>query len=534
MEKDRIRGTGLTTSQRNDLEEQIKKRRYSKEEQEEIKASLPHRYGWPWYRWARAFYESRAKQCFLVAANQVSKSSTQIRKDIEWAINEILWPQLWKTPPRQFWYLYPNKDVATAEFELKWEPEFLPRGKMKDHSKYGWTAEYERGKISYVQYKSGVRQYFKTYSQNVHDLQSGTVHKISFDEELPMELYDELMFRLSAVDGYFSGVFTATLNQPFWKQVLEGKGEEERLPEAFKLQISKFDCLTYEDGTPGAYTEEKIKREIAMCKSETEVQRRIYGRFVTEEGRIYPTFEYDVHMVKPEKYPRNSTWHTFVGIDIGTGGHNHPAAIIFLAVNPFNNLGIVYDGWRGDGEVTESGDILNKYLEMKKRNDVEPLQVFYDWHARDFCIVATRAGVPLTRPDKFHQVGEDILNTLFKNRMLFVHETEELRKLGNEFMTLMSSRHKTKAKDDLVDALRYTVVGVAWDFYTVRADSGVKTVEEKTIETRPLTEAEYQRWIDCQRRGVAFDEFDKREENEKSSWEEFDAELAEWDADYDT
>ena len=88
-------------------------------------ACLPHRYGYPWYGWARSFYESRQHESFLCAANQIGKSSTQIRKMIEWAGNKKLWPKLWTTEPRQFWYLYPNKDTATIEVDLKWIPEFL-------------------------------------------------------------------------------------------------------------------------------------------------------------------------------------------------------------------------------------------------------------------------------------------------------------------------------------------------------------------------------------------------------------------------
>lgn len=531
---DRIRGTSLTTSQRKDLEEQIKKKHFSKSEQEEIQALLPHRYGFPWYAWARQFYKSTNNQCFLVAANQVSKSSTQIRKFIEWATNDALWPKLWKTQPRQFWYLYPNKDTATIEFDLKWVPEFLPRGKMKEHAKCGWTADYERKKIRSLVFNTGVHIFFKTYHQHVQDLQSGSVHAIGFDEELPADLYDELLQRLSATEGYFSGVFTATLNQEFWRQVMEGEGEDEKLPDAFKLQVSKYDCLLYEDGSPGAYTEEKIAREIAQCKSQTEVARRIYGRFVTEEGRKYPAFEYDKHVVKAHEMPVPSDWTTYVGIDIGSGGvSNHPAAIVFIAINPLCNRGIVYDGWRGDGYVTESADIVNKYLELKSKNKVEPAQIFYDWHAKDFSIVAGRAGISLTKPDKSHATGEDIVNTLFNNMMLFIHETDELRKLGNELAQLMSKTDKTNARDDFSDALRYCLVGMPWDWNSIRSDAGVKLIQEKTVETRPLTDAEYQNWIDCQRKKVPFDELDKRENYERDSWQEFDEEIAEFDANFD-
>lgn len=454
---------------------------------------------------------------------------------IEWATNDSLWPELWKTTPRQFWYLYPNQSVATSEFDLKWVPEFMPRGKLKDHPRYGWKPNYEQKKISSVTFNSGVHIFFKTYSQNVMDLQSGTVHYLAFDEELPMNLYDELQFRTSGVDGYLSGVFTATLNQQFWKEVMEGAGEDERLPDAFKLQISKYDCLTYEDGSPGAYTEEKILREIAMCKSQTEVQRRIFGRFVTEEGRKYPAFEYERHMIKPSSLEVPKSWNTYVGIDLGTGGlDNHPAAIVFIALNPLCNLGVIYDGWRGDGITTTSEDILNKYLELKAKNNVEPVQVFYDWHGKDFEIVASRAGIALTKPDKTRSLGDDIMNTLFKANMLLIYETEELRKLGNELSNLMNSAKKTRAKDDFIDATRYPVVGMPWDWSSVRSDAGAKTIEEKTVETRSLTHEEYMHWVECQRKKVPYDELDKADNYSKESWDEFEGELDEWENTFDS
>jgi len=72
------------------------------QEKRKIQALLPHLYSWPWYPWARAFFESRNKINLLCAANQISKSSTQIRKCIHWATATELWPSLWKTTPRQF------------------------------------------------------------------------------------------------------------------------------------------------------------------------------------------------------------------------------------------------------------------------------------------------------------------------------------------------------------------------------------------------------------------------------------------------
>jgi hypothetical protein len=169
-----------------------------------LQEMLPHRYGLPWYKWAYEFYIDRNKEgMYLIAGNQVSKSSTQIRKCIEWGTNQELWPELWPdtlTPPNCFWYFYPTQDVADAEFKLKWS-QFLP--KDKTHPVYGWRAIYEKGKIKELMFNSGVTVYFKSYKQHVQDLQTGTVYAMFCDEEMPLHLRGELMARLTATSGYF-------------------------------------------------------------------------------------------------------------------------------------------------------------------------------------------------------------------------------------------------------------------------------------------------------------------------------------------
>lgn len=93
------------------------------ERQKELREGLPYEHGWKHYKWSRTFYESTNKENFLVAANQIGKSSVQIRKAINWATKPDIWQDLWDTnylgPPKQFWYFYPTKDVATIEFKTK-------------------------------------------------------------------------------------------------------------------------------------------------------------------------------------------------------------------------------------------------------------------------------------------------------------------------------------------------------------------------------------------------------------------------------
>ena len=195
------------------------------EEEEARKKLLPHIYGYKWYSWAWDFVQSRNKVTLLTAANQISKSSTQIRKLILWCTEKEKWEELWPTERWDlkegpvFWYLMPDANLMTTEFNDKWIPEFLPRGVMKDDPVFGWNVEYDqRKKVNCIRFNTGAKVYFKTYMQDVHSLQGSTVHAIFCDEELPYTLYSELYFRLNSTNGYFHMVFTATRSQEFWRE----------------------------------------------------------------------------------------------------------------------------------------------------------------------------------------------------------------------------------------------------------------------------------------------------------------------------
>lgn len=543
---DRLRNLPFSSSQEKDLGSLLLRfptELVNEDLVHDVVEGLPHLFGFPWYRWARSFFESTNKINILTAGNQLGKSSSQIRKAIHWATSPYLWQVLWPEshPPRQFWYLYPNKDLATAEFETKWVPEFLPRNAFKDHPVFGWEVEMAAKKIHSLRFRSGVTIYFKTYMQQAAALQAGSAYAIFGDEEIPEHLFDELMMRLSATNGYFHSVFTATLNQEFWRLVMEGKEEHEKLPEAFKQQVSLYDCKEYEDGQKTFWTSERIKSVRSRCGSQTEVLRRIFGKFVTEEGRKYPTFEWDRHMVDPKKHPVPPDWNIFAAVDCGTGGKmtgkrsqdGHASAIVFMAVSPTFRQAIVFLGWRGDGISTTSKDIIEKYefLEGLLPPGKKPQQKFYDWQAKDFFLIAQRAGFTFERAEKSHVIGEDVLNTLFQNNMLLIHETEELRKLGNELGNLMRSTLKTVALDDFSDALRYVCTKIPWDWSGLSlSGSSEREALEKTIESRPLTAVELEAWNLEERRNRGRQ---RGEDGKEESWPEIDEELKFWNDQYE-
>lgn len=501
-------------------------------ERERIQYELPHLYGWPWYPWAKQFFDSQNHMNLLCAANQISKSSTQIRKKVHWATDQTLWGKLWGRVPNQFWYLYPSKEVATVEFEKKWVPEFLPRGNMKKSAYYGWEAEYDHKYVKAIHYHNGLSTYFKTYAQDPKTLQSGSCYAVFCDEELPEHLYDELRMRLAGTNGYFNMVFTATLGQEMWWRAMEAVGTENELfPKAFKQQISMYDCLEYLDGSKSPWTVDRIRDVEEGCKSEAEKLRRVYGRFIKEEGRKYHTFDPTRHYVQPFAIPDD--WLKVVGVDIGSGGQTgHPSAIVFIAIRPDFRYGVVYKGIRMDGVQTTAGDVANKYTELS-----DPKEHFmfkkYDQASADFGTISDRLGLGFTSSEKSHDVGEHILNTLFKYDMLQIFDTDELRKLGTECLTLQKSTPKKKAKDDFTDALRYPAVAVNWDFTWIeakeRTDANPLGQPEPKFKT-PQTKEEWDEYYDRERQEQA-EAF--RNPRSSDDWEsQLSAEIDEWNEYY--
>lgn len=485
-----------------------------------LRKDLPFLYGYKHYLWSRAFYESRNHICLLTAANQLGKSTAMIRKCINWATDQDLWPELWPTAgkPNLFWYLYPSQAVVNAEFETKWKL-YLPTGAYKDDEYYGWT-EIKKGKdIMGIKFNSGINVMFKTYEQNVHVLQSSTVYALFVDEELPINLFNELMFRISATDGYFNAVFTATRGQEEWRRAMEPReGEEEWLPEAFKQTISLYDSMVYEDGTPSPWTLARIKEKEARCSTKDEVLKRIHGKFILDAGgRKYESFDPKRHFKEPHAPPKG--WLIFCGVDIGSGGiSGHPSAITYIAVKPDMTEGRVVAGWRGDGVITTAGDVVQKYLELNKTLKLQPIRSFYDWASKDFYNIAVSMGLNFEKAEKSHERGEDTLNTLFKNDLLFIYRTEELVKLGQELSVLKKNEDKKKAKDDFSDSLRYGVTLIPWNF----SNLAKKYEDEIVDENAGLTEEQIAHKKDQEaRRRRAYQEDNGFFEDEDSTDAEF-------------
>lgn len=466
----------LTAEQIKIIEQEISLR----EEALRLQKNLPHLYGQKLYRWQRVFRQNRRRYGVLVASNQSGKSAINIKTAIWWATDPEQWPKLWKNTPVQFWYLYPDGGTATVEFETKWKIEFLPKEELKDHPVYGWKAKYDAGDIDYIRFNSGVTIYFKTYSQNVNNLQAGSVHAIFADEEVPFHLMSELQLRVEAHDGYMRFVFTATRGQEEWRKIVEERGKDEMWRESeidiLKQQITAYDCCYYEDGTPSIiWSVEKIERLKKLLNTDAQIKRRIYGKFIKDDGLLYSSFIRAKHII-PYKDIDFKQGQVYAGLDYGSGGDTgHPASICMVWINKAHTYGCVFDIWLGEkGIPTTAGTIISKFKSMIASYHLKKEQVitYYDWSCADLKTIGTDAGIYMQSADKKHTTGERILNTIFENMMFQIMENGSWEDLAKQLENLtpedVATGNKKHAWDDAVDACRYSVTKIPWVYTDLR------------------------------------------------------------------
>jgi hypothetical protein len=240
--------------------------------------------------------------------------------------------------------------------------------------------------------------------------------------------------------------------------------------------------MNFEDGTASRWTDARIQQVIDRCTSKAEVARRVYGRFVRDEGLRYPTFDRQIHVQPYHEVPRD--WDIYCGIDYGSGGLKaHPSAITFIAVNPGRTKLRLIRCWRGDNGLTTAQDVINQYIMMAKGIEDRILAVYYDYSASDLGTIAGRQGLPFQKANKTRSDGITAINTLFKTGALILYEPVEgmtvdpsyleTFKLVSELESLDAELTKRDGymTDDLADATRYTIMPIPIDWAAIPGGS---------------------------------------------------------------
>lgn len=470
----------------------VEKRLEILREKKRIREGLPHLYGFDLYPYQKEFIEQTFEWSFLCCANQLGKTTAMLIKLVTLATDQKLWKKCWVDRPKTLIYFLPNQKLHDENARTKWM-DVLPRGDFKYDDYYGWEWE-KRGKNHLaINFKNGTKIILLSYGQKVDNLQNISAHVICFDEEPSHHIVPEVQIRTAAIKvaktnsskafgGFKIFGFTATKSQKYFKDILEGVGDQEKMPvsngNVWKKQVSLYDCQHHISGEPSQWTDEKIAAVIKSLPTEADIKRRVFGKFQISAGLVYQSFDSTKNVLETRlKIP--DTYRYYAGIDYGGGGTSHPSAIVLVAVNSRYNQAYVTDVWIGQGEITTADDVVEKYIAMTRNKTIT--QAFYDWGAKDLHTFAIRKGIQLFKANKDHKIGESVLNSLFKSETLkIINDTVFSTQLINEFLSFNTAVAKRVADDHGIDALRYAVSSIPWDFSNLDGRKELKEVLETT------------------------------------------------------
>lgn len=513
------------------------------------------------YDWQEEFLDCSHHKQFLTASNQSGKTLSLMLKAHKMSTDQDWRRKQWGIyQPRMGWYVLPSQDTINDLFYSKWEPEILAKGEHKESGPNAWRVIKKAYDIKGIYFPA--TQFtlsFVSLGSSAQNLQARTLGFVVFDEEPPIEKLGEIEMRCASYNDPESGMplsllifgFTPTSGQEYFKRVFSFNDQTffKNIPEdiiqthfpdrllvtereaeleiehasnlVWKKRVNMFDCMRFKNGKPGRFTEERIRQLIKSQKSPREVKIRIFGSFEKEHdgGKVYSEFDRARHFMphvgnQLEHYKKNGFF--TAGIDYGSGTNHQSAIAITWVSNDFKKVR-PYILWKGEkGISTTADDVVKKYVEITRGLEVR--WPFYDWAAADLKVIAQRMGIIFYKAEKNHEIGVNLLNTLFKNNMFDVlvrpgdpHPNE----FAVECENITHEQVKKNRIDDLTDAVRYSIAGIAHLFNLIELNPDFKpAIDEIVID--PSDEDKSTR--------------DWTKQKKTKSWEdEIDDELEEWD-----
>lgn len=104
----------------------------------------------------------------------------------------------------------------------------------------------------------------------------------------------------------------------------------------------------------------------------------------------------------------------------------------------------------------------------------------FDYHATDFGELANRESIPFNKAEKSHEIGVELLNTVFKSGQLKIFTGEgsgSNHQLITELNSIDVDTPKTRRVDDAADALRYAIAGQSLRITPLKSIKDVKRPE---------------------------------------------------------
>lgn len=366
-----------------------------------------------------------------------------------------------------------QREVAQSKILHYLNPDWIVDVCMMEGKKEG----YENGIIDYIVIKnvSGLNSkiYFKSADQGREKFQGASLDFVWFDEEPPEDIYYECLMRVFDKKGDIFGTMTPLkgLTWVYNEIYLNDKNN----PEVW------CENMTWEDNP---FLDKSEIELLTSTLSESELESRKYGRFMSSGGLVYSEFDENIHVIEPFDVPLS--WQDNISIDPGL---NNPLSAHWYAVDYDGNVYVIAEHFEAKKDVVYHAEkikeISNKLNWHRASNGM--ISTLIDSAASQRTLAAEKSVVELfydngilanPKVDKNLFAGISRVKSYLKNAegnaKLFIFKT--CTNLIREFKGYFWGKgdNPIKKDDHALDELRYYIVS--------RPETPKKSIEKSDIQ----------------------------------------------------
>lgn len=374
-----------------------------------------------------------------------------------------------------------QREVAQSKILHYLNPDWIVDVCMMEGKKEG----YENGIIDYIVIKnlSGLNSkiYFKSADQGREKFQGASLDFVWFDEEPPEDIYYECLMRVFDKKGDIFGTMTPLkgLTWVYNEIYLNDKNN----PEVW------CENMTWEDNP---FLDKSEIELLTSTLSESELESRKYGRFMSSGGLVYSEFDENIHVIEPFDVPLS--WQDNISIDPGL---NNPLSAHWYAVDYDGNVYVIAEHFEAKKDVVYHAEkikeISNKLNWHRASNGM--ISTLIDSAASQRTLAAEKSVVELfydngilanPKVDKNLFAGISRVKSYLKNAegkaKLFIFKT--CTNLIREFKGYFWGKgdNPIKKDDHALDELRYYIVSRPETPKKLSEKSDIQKDKEKLIK----------------------------------------------------
>jgi phage terminase large subunit-like protein len=224
-----------------------------------------------------------------------------------------------------------------------------------------------QGKIpEVIHWNNGSETHFFSAEQDDYRFESSTWDGFVFDEPPKQSHYVGIVRGTRVKKGAIHFSLTP-LSEPWLFDTLL---QDAKKPDS-GVRLSTCNLFSEEVDWMANEDKEALRKETER-KDPHEVEARIYGKFTHLLGRIYPTYNEDVHLISKEKIDQMRLGNVTYGVTIDPHDRR-PSAVIFWFVTPNNDI-YIYKEYPNDPELLmpdiKSCDLtIEQYSKMIKEEE---------------------------------------------------------------------------------------------------------------------------------------------------------------------